>query len=478
MSVDITLPVTPQPVEHREAELLDVRDPATGETVGRIPLGGSAEAERLVAAAREAAPGWARTHPAERAAALRRLADRLEDAAGELAMLQTREMGKPLGDSRGGVAAGIGAIRQYAELGPLHRGRSLAGAWDATDLMVHEPHGVAAVIVPWNDPVAIACQMAAAALVTGNAVILKPSERAPLAAARVAELAGLPDGVFLCAHGDAAMGRALVAHPGVDLVVHIGSVAAGREIASVCAGRGAHAVLELGGKDALVVDADVDPEWAAAQAASGAFANSGQICTSVERIYVHRDIADRFLAALVREAGSRSVGDPRDPAVGVGPMVDGRQRDVVRAHVEDAVACGAEVLAGGTAPDGPGAFFPPTVVRVPDDRSLLMREETFGPVAAVRVVDDFAEGLRLADAGDYGLAATVLTASQANAQRAWRELQVGTVKINAVWGGAPGGAAHPRRASGAGAGYGPDLLDEVTRLKVVHVAPAPAPGRR
>ncbi|HWH15179.1 MAG TPA: aldehyde dehydrogenase family protein [Miltoncostaeaceae bacterium] len=154
-------------------------------------------------------------------------------------------------------------------------------------------------------------------------------------------------------------------------------------------------------------------------------------------------------------------------------MVDEAQRELVAAHVGDAVARGGRVVCGGDAPAGPGAFYPPTVVVVPDDSSLLMREETFGPVAPVRVVDSFDEALALADATPYGLAATVLTPDMEHAQRAWRTLRAGTVKVNAVWGGAPGGAAHPRGVSGHGLGYGPELLDELTRVKVVHLRPAP-----
>lgn len=216
--------------------------------------------------------------------------------------------------------------------------------------MVHEPHGVVALLVPWNDPLAIAGQGLAAALVTGNTVVLKPSERTPLATARLVELLDLPAGAVTLLLGDERAGRPLVEHEDVDCVLHTGSTDTGREIAQACAAQLKKAVVELGGKDPLIVDAGVDPEWAAAQAATGAFANAGQICT----------------------------------------------------------------------------------------------------------------------------AATVLTADQAHAQRAWRELHAGTVKVNAVFGGAPGGAAHPRRASGLGLGYGPELLDELTQVKVVHLEPAPA----
>jgi acyl-CoA reductase-like NAD-dependent aldehyde dehydrogenase len=274
--------------------------------------------------------------------------------------------------------------------------------------------------------------------------------------------------------GDGALGAALAAHPGVDLVVHVGSVATGRSVALACAARGAKAVLELGGKDALIVDAGVDPVWAAAQAALGCFANAGQICTSIERVYVHRAVADAFVHELVRRATSLQVGPGTDPSTEMGPMIDIGQRAVVEAHVQAAVAEGAELRCGGTPIDGPGSFYPPTVLTGVAPGMAVVEEETFGPVAAVQVVDSFEEALSLANASSYGLAAVVLTPDMAHAQDAVRELAVGTVKVNAVFGGAPGGAASPHGASGDGFGYGPELLDELTRTRVVHLEPPPS----
>src|SRR5215210_5986490 len=455
---------------------LDVRDPATGEVIGRIPAGSPEAADRAVRAAREAQPAWARRPAAERGGLLKAAAQRLRAHAQELAELQTREGGKPIADSLGGVEAGIGAIEQYAELGPLHRGRSLAGGWDAADLMVHEPRGVVGLLVPWNDPVAIACGQIAAALVAGNTVVYKPSEKTPLSGARLVELMDMPDGALTLLQGGPGAGAPLARHPDVDLIVHTGSVQTGREVAEACAGRLGKALLELGGKDALIVDEGVDPEWAAGEAATGAFANAGQICTSVERIFVHRAVAEPFLEALTRRARDLRVGPGLEPDTEMGPLIDDDQRAWVHRHVEDALQAGAELRCGGEVPDGPGSFYPPTVIAgVPAD-APLMAQETFGPVAAVRVVDSFDEALREAGRTEYGLAATVLTPSHANAQRAWRELPVGTVKVNAVWGGAPGGAAEPRRRSGMGFGYGPELLDEMTATKVVHLAPPPPTG--
>jgi acyl-CoA reductase-like NAD-dependent aldehyde dehydrogenase len=457
------------------ADTITVVDPSTGEVVGAIPAGTPDDATAAVVAAARAARDWARLDPASRAGRVKAGARRLRERIDEIALLQSREGGKPLPDSRGGVEAGIGALEQYAELGPLHRGRSLQGGWDATDLMVHEPLGVAVALTPWNDPVAIAGGLIGAALVTGNTLVLKPSERTPLSSLLMATVLAeeLPAGVLNVALGDRRIAAPLVADDRVDVVVHVGSVATGREIASACAGQLKKAVLELGGKDAVVVDEGVDPRWAAEQAATGAFANSGQICTSVERIYVHDAVAEPFLDELVRIAKARRVGPATEDGVEMGPLIDDRQRAVVHSHVTEAVAAGATVLAGGEVPGGPGSFYPPTVLTSVTDEMAVMREETFGPVAAVAVVPSFEAGLEAAGRSAYGLAATVLTPSAAHATRAWRELRVGTVKVNGVFGGAPGGSAHPGRGSGLGFGYGPELLDELTHTKVVHLEPAP-----
>lgn len=457
------------------AETLNVVDPSTDELVGRVPLCGPAEVDAAVAGAVKAAPGWARTSPGDRSAALKAAARALREQVEEVAVLQSREGGKPLGDSRGGVEAGLATLEQFAELGPLHRGRSLQGGWDATDAMLWEPRGVCAVLTPWNDPVAIALQGLAAALVVGNPVVFKPSERTPLSGALVAEVLAehLPPGVLQLLHGDGRTGAPLAAHPQVDVVYHVGSSVTGRAIAVAAAGTGAHAVLEGGGKDACVVDAGVDPAWAAEQVALGAFANTGQLCVAVERVYVHQDLAEPFLAALVEQAGARVLGGWQDEAATLGPLVDRRQREVVERHVAQAVGAGAQLLAGGTTPEGPGAFYPPTVLFGCTDDMDVMREETFGPVAAVRVVGSFDEALSAAAESGYGLAATVLTPELAHAQRAVRELPVGTVKVNNVFGGAPGGSSHPHRGSGKGLGIGPELLDEMAQLKVLHWEPAP-----
>ena len=452
-----------------------VLDPADGTLVGELDCAGESDVRSAVQQAREAAAGWARTAPGERAALVRQAADAVAAEAEKLARWTTREMGKPIDDAAGGVDAGVSTLRQYAELGPLHRGQSLQGGWDATDFMHPEPRGVVAAITPWNDPVAVPCGLIGAALVTGNAIVLKPSERTPHTGLKLVQIMNgvLPPGVLTVVTGDGETGATLAGSPEVDLIAHVGSTATGRAIAAAAATTGAKVLLENGGNDPLIVDADVDPVWAAEQAATGAFANAGQICTSVERIYVVESVAERFLAALVQRAESLRMGAGTEDDTELGPLVDERMRTAVHAHVEAAVAGGARLLTGGVIPDRPGSFYPATVLTGCTGDMAVMREETFGPVAPVQVVESFDAALKEASSGDYGLAAVVLTASTEHAQRAWRDLKVGTVKINAAFGGAPGGAAQPRGMSGQGFGYGPELLDEMTATKVVHWEPAP-----
>ncbi|KSU74047.1 Acyl-CoA reductase [Pseudarthrobacter enclensis] len=448
---------------------ITISDPRTGEVLWTVPEADAGTVAQAVEVARSAAPDWAAAAPAERGAALKAAARALDAAARELAGLNASETGRPVEEALAGIGAAVSTLEQYAELAPVHRGHSLRGNRLAADYTVAEPHGVAVLLTPWNDPVAVACGLIGAALATGNAVIHKPSERCPRLGEALGEVLApaFPPGVFLTVSGGAVVG-ALLSQSEVDVLAHVGSSAAGARIARAGALTGAHVIRENGGNDPLLVDRDVDPAWAAEQAAIGAFSNSGQICTSVERIYVHRDIAEDFTAALQAEAARRNADGS------VAPLVDLRMRDQVHAHVADALEQGARALEGGAVPDGPGSFYPATVLSGCTDRMQVMAEETFGPVAPIQVVDTFDDGLRQACSGRYGLAATVLSSNIAHIQQAVAALPVGTVKVNEVFGGAPGGAAQPRGESGAGFGYGPELLDEFSRVKVVHIAAPPS----
>lgn len=434
--------------------------------------------EREVAAAVEraaaAAPSWRGTDPGGRAALLREAADAVRARADELALLLTRTTHRLLAESRASALVAADLLDEAAVTG-LAGGRALAGGPSAVDLVRHEPRGVVGVITPWNDPYPAAAGLVAAALVTGNTVVHKPSERSAAPGRLLTEVVAgaLPEGVLTVVEGDAAAGRALAAHPLVDLVAHIGSSAAGQSVRRACAERNAVSLTENGGKDALLVDAGVDPLWAARQIAEGAFANAGQLCTSVERVYLHVEVAEAVLHELVRLAEAHVVGDPEDPATTLAPLVDERALETVHEHVTSARQDGATLLVGGARLDTHPSAYAPTVLVGCTDAMAVMREETFGPVAPVAVVSGWGEALRRAADSEFGLAATVLTHDTAHALEAAERLDVGTVKINAVFGGAPGGSADPRRASGRGVGYGPDLLDAMTVRKVVHWEAAP-----
>nr|WP_297426396.1 aldehyde dehydrogenase family protein [uncultured Actinotalea sp.] len=458
---------------------VDRRDPRDGSPGAVVVVGTADEVGRAVGVAWEARAAWRRTPPADRAAALRVAAAAVAAAAPELGASLTASTGRLLRQSVESAQVAASLLEEAATTGLGVAGRTLAGAPSAFDVVRREPHGVVGVVTPWNDPFPAAAGLLAAALVSGNTVVHKPSERSAVPGWRMARLIAeaLPPGVLNVVNGDGETGAALVADERVALIAQVGSSATGRRIAASAGARGARVLLENGGKDPVLVDRGVDPRWAAEQIAVGAFTNAGQLCTSVERVYVHEEVADDVVAELVRIARALRVTDPSDEAGELGPMVDGEQLAVVDRHVREAVAAGARCLVGGEPLPRDGAWYPATVLDGCPDDVELMTEETFGPVAAVRRVASFDEGLALAGSGRYGLAATVLTPDMGHALRAAEELEVGTVKINAVFGGAPGGSADPRRDSGAGAGYGPDLLSAMTVLKAVHLEAAPSHAR-
>ncbi|MGL4176204.1 MAG: aldehyde dehydrogenase family protein [Dermatophilaceae bacterium] len=430
--------------------------------------------DHLLIRARHAGSGWRRTAPADRAAALRAAAAVVRERADELAHVLCDDTGRLWRDARASAVVAADLLDEAAVTG-LVGGRALAGGPGTVDLVRPEPRGLIAVLTPWNDPYPAAAGLLAAALVTGNTVVHKPSERSADSGRLLTGLLAraLPGGVLTHLGGGPDVGRALVEHQDVAMAAHVGSSVTGAWIRSACAARGAVSITENGGNDPVVVDAGVDPRWAAEQVAVGAFTNAGQLCTSVERVYVHAEVAEEFLDALVARAERLVVGDPRDDSTDVGPLVDEAQVRVVDAHVADALERGARLVTSSTEAGPTARHRRPTVLDGCTDEMLVMTEETFGPVAPVAVVGSWEEGLARAASGRYGLAATVLTRDTGHALDAVDRLEVGTVKVNAVFGGAPGGSADPRRASGRGRGYGPALLDEMVVLKAVHWEPAP-----
>ncbi|MEU6762378.1 aldehyde dehydrogenase family protein [Streptomyces sp. NPDC046853] len=456
-------------------DVVAVVNPATEEAFAHFRAGNADDVERAVAAAGAAQPEWAALTVAHRVERIHAWADTIASHADELAELECREMGKPVGIGRtfiAGAVAGLKAAADQALTYPFSETVTGPGpAGERTDIVRH-PLGVTAVITPWNFPVVMVLGALGPLLAAGNTVVVKPSERSPVSTVRLLELAasaGLPAGVLNLILGDGRTGAALAEHEEVRLVHFTGSVGAGRAVGAATGHRLSRSVLELGGKDAVVIDAGVDPVATARAVAFGAFINTGQICTSMERVYVHERIADEFTEALVTAAGTFTIGDGLDPATMLGPLVDARQRETVRRHVEDAVSKGATVRAGGAVPVRPGYFYPATVLTGVDDTMLVMTEETFGPVAPVTVVPSFEEGLTRAAASRYGLAATVYTDDPDHIAAAAR-LPVGVVWVNQWQGGGPERLYEPARDSGMGATGARAAYDAATRPAAVHVA--------
>ena len=443
-----------------------VTDPATGSTTGDFTVGTAAVVDRSVRAAAEAGPGWWGLGAEARGQLLGQVASRLTVAAPQLAALESREMGKPVAMAQQDIEGSIEMFRATAESAATFFAPAARGAGRTAC----RPYGVVALITPWNYPVCQVTDILAGLLAAGNTVVVKPSEKAPLSVAALGPLLDiLPPGVVNIVLGDGEVGAALVEHPLIGLVHFTGSVATGRKVGGAAGARLIPCFLELGGKDALVIDRDVDVAKSAALAASGGWMNTGQVCTSIERVYVHRDIADEFVSALIHESASWPIGSGLNPDTRLGPLVDARQRDSVHQHVTEARLGGAEVPIGGEPLPGSGFFYPATVVVGAPDDSRIMTEETFGPVIAVRIVNSFEEGLRLADTGAYGLCAAALTNDPAHIELA-AALDAGAVTINGGGDGPADAPFEPARSSGMGRVFwGPRSLESFTRPYAVSI---------
>jgi len=423
----------------RAGARLEINDPATGERVGSTALAEAADIDDAAQAARRAQPGWADTHPDARAKILHRAADLIEGRVGAIADLLTREQGKPIPDAEKEIRFAIEVIRYYAEEGRRIEGALRASSRsDIRSLVVSSPVGVVGAITPWNYPVDLYAWKVAPALAAGCALVVKPPHETPLASGGIVgcfEEAGLPPGVLNDAPGSGPVaGAALASHPDIRMMTATASVAAGQSIMRAGAETMKRLLLELGGQSPFVVLEGADVGEAAAAAARRSFSNMGQICIAVNRILVAAPLYDAFVEALAAQADQIRLGHGVEPGVLYGPVLHEGVRQRTRLHLEDALRRGGRLVAGGAPPQGEayarGFFFRPTVVEGADDSALVMREESFGPIAAVRKVASDAEALAVANALPYGLAAYVYGG---DLERAWafaERLECGAVGVN------------------------------------------------
>jgi acyl-CoA reductase-like NAD-dependent aldehyde dehydrogenase len=471
-------------VEVQVGSKITSTNPANGEVLGEIECCSESEVIAAVQRARVAQPGWTELGLRRRIAMLREFQAGLHARKSEVAAVITREAGKPLAEALvTEVLVVLDAARFLIDHAwNLLRDEPVPHGSLATKLkrgrLVREPHGVVGIISPWNYPFSIPATETLAALVAGNAVVLKPSELTPLVALELAALlhkAGVPKDVFQVVAGEGPTGAALM-RSRIDKLVFTGSVGTGKRIAAAAAERLLPVVLELGGKDPMLVLDDADIDVASSAAVWGAFVNAGQACLSVERCYVHRSLYEAFAKACADKARQLRVGNGMDANTDVGPMIHERQVRIVEAHVEEARSHGARVLAGGTRlPELGVNFYAPTVLAEVTHQMRLMREETFGPVLPIMAFDSEDEAIGLANDSEYGLAASVWTRDRKRGERMARRIHAGTVMVNDVIScfgisEAPHGGV---KASGIGCTHGRFGLDEMVRLKYLDVDLAP-----
>ncbi|MGX8905256.1 aldehyde dehydrogenase family protein [Streptomyces netropsis] len=446
----------------------EIINPATEEVIATVSASTPQDVDAAVTRASAAQRAWAALAPGDRARQLRRFASVVDQHIEELALLEVREAGHPIGNARW-EAGNVRDLLDYAAGGVERLTGSQIPVAGGLNITFHEPLGVIAVIAPWNFPMPIAAWGLAPALAAGNAVLLKPAETTPLTALRLAELAltaGLPEGLFQVLPGDGPVtGDALVEHPGIAKVVFTGSTAVGKQIMAKCAADVKRVTLELGGKNPNIVFADADIEQAAASAPGSFLDNTGQDCCARSRILVQRSVYDRFMELLEPAVKAFVVGDPIDPATQMGPLVSAAHRERVRSFVPES----APAAIRGEAPTGKGFWYPATVLTgAPDDRAAV--EEVFGPVAVVLPFEDEADAVRIANATPYGLSGSIWTRDVGRAVRVSRGVAAGNLSVNShssvrYW--TPFGGF---KQSGLGRELGPDALAAFTETKNVFLS--------
>jgi betaine-aldehyde dehydrogenase len=448
---------------------LSLIDPATEEPLAEVKSGDAGLVDEVVERARNAFEAWSAVAPSDRARLLRRFAEQIELNKGELALIETRNVGKPISDSLAEVAMVAEVLWFYAGAVDKHRGSTIpvAGGVNAT---FHEPLGVVAAIVPWNFPLLIASWKIGPALCCGNTVVVKPASLTPLSALRICELAldaGIPEGVLQVVVGaGSTVGTRLVEHPDVAKIAFTGSTEAGAEVMRRASAGIKRVTLELGGKAANVIFADSDLERAACSAPSAVFGNAGQDCCARSRLLVERSVYDRFVELFSESTSQLRVGDPKDLATEMGPLVSEEHRSSVASFAESPQP-GAEVIELTEIPKGPGWWYPPTMVTTADADLTVCREEVFGPVVVVLPFDDEADAVRMANDTRYGLSGSVWTRDSARALRMSRAVKAGVLSVNSntsVRVGAPFGGM---KQSGVGRELGLEALESFSELKSV-----------
>ncbi len=407
---------------------------ATGERIATLHAATPALIERALAAAERAQRDWAKLTGRERGRILLRAAEIMRSRNEELSQLETLDTGKPIQETRvADATSGADAFEYFGGLAGSLTGEHIPLGPDAFTYTIREPLGVCVGIGAWNYPTQIACWKGAPALACGNAMVFKPSEETPLCALKIAEIlteAGAPPGLYNVVQGRGDVGAALVTDPRVAKVSLTGSVPTGRKVYAAAADGMKHVTMELGGKSPLIVFDDADLENAVGGAILGNFYSTGQVCSNGTRVFVQSGIRERFLARLAERVAQATLGDPRDEATTIGPMVSARQRDIVLGYIEAGKSEGARLVTGGTPGDGPGWFVKPTVFADVTDDMTIAREEIFGPVMAVLGFDTEDEVIARANATEFGLSAGVFTTDLARAHRVIAQLNAGSCFIN------------------------------------------------
>jgi succinate-semialdehyde dehydrogenase/glutarate-semialdehyde dehydrogenase len=466
------------------AEVTVIRNPATGEEVGRVPRHQADDAAAFVTRARAALPEWSATPAARRGDLLRAAAEAVLAARDELALQLTLEQGKPLRESRIEITRCVHTLEHYAGLAKNLRGGYVPNLdVGAHGLVLKRPLGVVVAIVPWNFPTTLLANKLGPALVCGNVVIAKPAETTPLTTLRIAELMrgnGLPENVLQVITGPGSLlGEALVTHPGVAKVAFTGSTPVGKHVAGLAARGVKRVTLELGGSDPMIVLDDADVDGAVSAASVGRFFNCGQACLAVKRLYVHERIADEFSEKLLGKLGRLRLGAGTSEGTMLGPLHSEAQRETLERQVETTLEQGGELLSGGRRPDGDeyaaGWFYEPTLVREPPHDSPLATEEVFGPALPIWRVGGLDEAIERANASEFGLGSSIWTRDLDAATIAAERLDAGYTWINSpqiVYDELPFGG---HGESGVGKEHGPEALDYYQEAKAVVVKRSPRP---